>query len=221
MTRLGVFRLLCAVSALVVAVALVIQIALILSGGRDANSGAATSQVGIGVSFVRLLSFFTIDSNIVVMIVAAALAVSPMRSSPRWQVARLNALLAITITGIVFDVVLSKQVHLTGAALVATILFHYVSPWLTVLVWLVFGPRPGFTWRTMPGAFVLPVLWLVYTFVHGAITHWYPYPFLDVTKIGLGAAVLNAVLVLAIGVVLSVVFILLSKRMLAVLKASA
>lgn len=214
------FRVLCLLGGLVVAVALVIQIVLILTGGADANSGADTGRVSLLVRFVRLFSYFTIDSNIAVMIVSFMLAADPWRSSRMWQVARLNALLAITITGIVFDVVLSRSVHLTGGALVATILLHYVSPWFTVLIWLVFGPRPGFTWRTIGGAFVLPVLWLVYTFVHGGITGWYPYPFLDVTRVGLGPAVLASLLVLAIGLVLAVAFVLVAKRVPALVRAS-
>ncbi|RKR75946.1 Pr6Pr family membrane protein [Frondihabitans australicus] len=206
------FRILSLVGALVVAVALVIQITLLLTGGADANSGATTAVVGLPVRFVRLFSYFTIDSNIAVMIVGFLLAANPNRTSRLWQVARLNALLAITITGIVFDVVLSKSVHLTGGALVATILLHYISPWWTVAVWLLFGPRPGFGWATIPGAFVLPVLWLLYTFVHGGITGWYPYPFLDASKIGLGPAVVASLLVLVIGLVLAVVFVLVSTR---------
>ena len=104
----------------------------------------------------------------------------------------MNALLAITITGIVFAVVLAPQVHLTGWALVATIGFHYVSPWATGLGWLVFEPRAQFRWPTVAGAFIPPVGWLFYICIQGAFTHWYPYAFLDVTQIGLGIALINA-----------------------------
>jgi hypothetical protein len=34
--------------------------------------------------------------------------------------------------------------------------------------------------------FAWPLLWIVYTFAHGAATGWYPYPFLDAHTHGYG-----------------------------------
>jgi hypothetical protein len=50
---------------------------------------------------------------------------------------------------------------------------------------------------------IWPVLWIAYTFVHGAITGWYPYPFLDATDIGFGAALRNALAVLVAAAVVA------------------
>ncbi|MFE6649290.1 Pr6Pr family membrane protein [Nocardioides sp. NPDC057772] len=191
--------------AVVVLTALVIQFVNFFTGGADANSGASGAGVPLGVRIVRGYSFFTVDSNIVVMIVSIMLVANPTRSGRWWDTARLNALLAIAITGLVFALVLAPRLDLSGWALVTTILFHYVSPWAAILGWLVFGPRRRFTWATVSGAFVLPVAWLLYTFVHGAFADWYPYPFLDVTRIGLGRAVLNAVLVILVAVVIALI----------------
>lgn len=191
--------------AAVVLLALVIQLVLIISGGADANSGESGTAASLPVRLWRLFSFFTIESNIVVMIVCLLLVANPLRRGVWWDVARLNSLLAITITGIVFAVVLAPMLHLTGWALAATIGFHYISPWATVLGWLIFGPRPRFRWSTLAGAFILPVGWLIYIFIQGTFTQWYPYPFLDVAKLGLNPALLNAVLVIAVAVVLALV----------------
>lgn len=73
----------------------------------------------------------------------------------------------------------------------------------------------------MAGAFILPIAWLFYIFIQGAFTHWYPYPFLDVTKIGLGAALFNAVLVLVVAAVLAVIFKLIDAKIPSVLADSA
>ncbi|WP_374946723.1 Pr6Pr family membrane protein [Agreia sp.] len=200
------------VIAAVVLGSLVIQLVLIFTGGADANSGESGTTASVPVRLWRLFSFFTVESNIVVMIVSLFLVVNPLRRGTWWDAVRLNALLAITITGIVFAVVLAPQLHLTGWALVATIGFHYISPWATVLGWLIFGPRPRFRWSTVAAAFILPVAWLVYIFVQGAFTHWYPYPFLDVTEIGLGAALLNALIVLAVAGVFALVFRLIDAK---------
>lgn len=40
-----------------------------------------------------------------------------------------------------------------------------------------------------------PLAWIAYTFVRGAVVGWYPYPFLDVTTLGLAPALLNTAVV--------------------------
>jgi hypothetical protein len=197
--------------AVVVAIALVIQIVLIFTGGQDANSGA--NETGpIGTRLVRLFSFFTIQSNLFVLGTSIALFLSIRRDGRLWRVLRLDALLGIIITGLVYETILAPLVHLEGWALVATIGFHYISPWATLIGWLVFGPRPRMGWGVLVAAFIWPLLWLVYTFVHGAVTGWYPYPFLDVTTIGLADSIRNSAVVLAIGIVIAIILVLVDKH---------
>jgi hypothetical protein len=189
--------------ALAVAVGLAVQITLIFTGGTDANSGASGTAVPLATRLVRLFSFFTIQSNIVVCVVAALMAMDPRRDGRGWRVAQLDALLGIIITGVVYDIMLAPLLHLTGWAEVATILLHYVSPWLAVIAWVLFGPRRRLGIRTAAAAFIWPVVWLVYTFAHGAVTNWYPYPFLDAGHLGFAQALVNAVMVLVAAVVLA------------------
>ncbi|MFD7153995.1 Pr6Pr family membrane protein [Kribbella sp. NPDC059898] len=189
--------------AAVILASLVIQLVLIFAGGADANSGDTGAAVGLGTRLYRLFSFFTIQSNLIVLAAAIGLVLRPLRDGAFWRVVRLDSLLGIVITGLVFAIVLAPQVHLTGWALAATIGFHYVSPWTTLAAWLALGPRPRLTWRAVVLAFVWPLAWLVYIFTQGAFTHWYPYPFLDVTSLGLATALRNAAFVLVLGLLLA------------------
>jgi hypothetical protein len=61
-----------AIAAVIVA-SLVIQLVLILSGGADANTGETGESIGVGVRLWRLFSFFTIESNLIVLAAALAL----------------------------------------------------------------------------------------------------------------------------------------------------
>lgn len=210
-TRGTAARLWRAVIVAVIAASLVIQLVLIFSGGADANSGETGESVG--TRLWRLVSFFTIESNLIVLAALTILVLAPTYDGRFWRILHLDALLGIVITGLVFAIVLAPQVHLTGWALVATIGFHYISPWATLIGWLVFGPRPRMTWRTVALAFVWPVLWLVYIFVQGSFTDWYPYPFLDVTELGLGVAVRNASFVVVLGIALAAGFKALDGRL--------
>lgn len=105
-----------------------------------------------------------------------------------------------------------------GWALAATIGFHYIAPWATVLAWLILGPRPRMGWKAFGLAFIWPVLWIGYTFIHGAVTSWYPYPFLDVVKIGYPDSIRNSLMVLVIAVVLAVVYVVLDEKLPAVIR---
>lgn len=194
-----------------VAVALVIQLGLILTGGPDPNTGEAVASVGIGTRMIQTLSYFTIQSNILVLIVAISLVIDPDRDGRLWRVLRLDALLGITITGLVFDLVLIRYVDPTGWQLVATIGFHYIAPWATLLGWLLFGPRPRIDRRTVAWAFLWPMAWIAYTFARGALVGWYPYPFLDVVDIGYVASIRNTGFVLAVAIVLVAVFMVIDR----------
>lgn len=189
-----------------VTAALMIQLALILTGGPDPNTGETVASVGVATRMVQTLSFFTIQSNILVLIVAATLVANPQRDGCIWRVLRLDALLGITITGIVFDLVLIRYVHPSGWQLAATIGFHYIAPWATLLGWLLCGPRPRIDRNTVAWAFLWPIAWIVYTFAHGAFADWYPYPFLNVEELGLLTALRYTGFVVVLAIVLVSIF---------------
>lgn len=147
------------------------------------------------------------------MILAAliTLSVRPRRDGPLWRILRLDALLGIVITGLVFALVLSKVVHPVGLAAVANAGLHYVAPWAGLLGWLLFGPRARLDARTIALSFVWPVAWIVYTFIHGALSHWYPYPFLDAGQLGFSIALRNTMFVVVVAAIMIVVLKLLDR----------
>ncbi len=204
--------------AAVIAASIAIQVILLCIGGADANSGETGDAAGVGVRLVRLFMFFTIDSNIVVLVVCLLLLARPLRGGFWWEALRLNALVAITVTGVVYAALLAPPIQLEGWALATMVGLHVVSPIGFVAAWLCFGPRPRVRWATVPAAFVLPLAWIGMTFVRGAAVDWYPYPFLDVGSLGLGRALANAALILLAAVVLALVFRLLDAKLPSVLR---
>ena len=112
---------------------------------------------------------------------------------------RLASLFGSTVTGIVYSTVLAKVHEPHGWQEASTNnVFHYVVPIMMALGWLLFGPRPRIEVRTIALAMLWPVAWIVYILIYGAITKWYPYPFLDVTTHGYGRVIVNAVAVVAV-----------------------
>ncbi|NAZ87805.1 Pr6Pr family membrane protein [Kineococcus indalonis] len=189
--------------ALVVGAALLLQAVLLVRG----------AGTGTGTALVRFFSFFTIQSNVLVLAAAATLALRPDRDGPAWRVLRLDSLLGIGITGVVYATVLAPGAQHSGVDWWINATVHYVSPVATVLGWLMFGPRPRLDRRTLLLAFAWPVAWVAWTFAHGAVTGWYPYGFLDAGALGLAPALLATGAVLAAGVVLALVLRALDHRL--------
>lgn len=187
-----------------VGAALVAQLVLVLAGGTDVNTGDSASDVPVGTRLVRLFSYFTIQSNLLVLAASLTLLVAPARDGRVWRVLRLDSLLAIAVTGVVYNTLLARLVHVEGVALWTNAALHIVSPAATIGVWLLVGPRPRITWGTVAWAFVWPVAWIVCTFVRGAVTGWYPYPFLDAAATGYPRAIGATSLVIVLALVLAV-----------------
>lgn len=158
-----------------------------------------------GERMVRLLSYFTIWTNLLVAGVSAALAVRPRRDGGVFRALRLDTVLFVVVTFVTAHWVLAPYVRPDLAGRVADVLTHTVVPVATVAVWAWVGPRPRVRWRTCADALLLPAVWLVWTFAHGSASGWYPYPFLDAGRLGTARAVVGALGVVLVGTLLAVV----------------
>lgn len=198
MTVRGVARAWFAATAVVVAVALVMQLAVAASspGIVFPNPVARTANV---------LAFFTIQSNIIVGITTGLLAHRPDRDSWWFRTFRLDGLICILVTFAVYHTVLAGLADLTGWAKTADVLLHTVVPAMCVLGWAAFGPRGRLIGTVVLGSVLYPLAWLAVTLIRGAITDWYPYPFLEAPRLGYPKVVLNSLLIAAVFLALAAV----------------
>ena len=187
--------------AAVVLVGFVIQllVAIDVPGTPRAHAVGTLAGVPLAGRILRVLSFFTVQSNILSGLTCALLARTPNRDGGLWRPVRLASLFGITVTGIVYATVLAKihEPHGWRETLANTV-FHYIVPIMMLLGWLMFGPRPRIDARTVGLALLWPVAWITYTLVHGAISSWYPYPFVDVATHGYARVLLNGALVVVV-----------------------
>jgi len=168
-------------TAVVVVAALLLQLVLVIDGGRVLDDQRPPD---LGVRLGRLVSYFTIQSNLLVAIAAITLARDPSYDGRWWRAVRLAGLVGITVTGLVHFVLLRPLIDLSGWDWAADKLLHMVVPVLAVVGWLLFGPRPRVGLTEVRRAIAWPVAWLVWTLAVGTLTGWYPYPFLDVDAEG-------------------------------------
>ncbi|MGY1856558.1 Pr6Pr family membrane protein [Modestobacter sp. SYSU DS0290] len=171
------------------------------------------SDAGALARVVRFLSWFTIQSNLLVLVAALPLVRDPGHDGRIWRVVRLDALLGISVTGLVFAAVLAPTTHPQGLGWWTNAGTHYVVPVVAVVGWLVFGPRPRVTGTTIVAALGWPLAWIAYTLAHGALTGWYPYGFLDAQALGYGTALRNLGVVVALSVAFLLVVGVLDRRL--------
>ncbi|TAK70290.1 MAG: hypothetical protein EPO13_04935 [Actinomycetota bacterium] len=197
-------RVIFAVTGLISAVSLVVD-------------GVQTARLyGAGRPLQDYFSYFTVQSNIIVVVCCVVLVADPARDGRIWRVIRLDSLLCIAVTGLVYVTVLRGDSHPQGSFYWTNIGLHYVTPTLVVVGWLLVGPRPRISWLTIPWALIYPLLWLAYTLIRGAQLQWYPYPFIDVTAHGYGQVAVNCLAVTVLFVVLGLVLRLLDRALPAV-----
>ena len=159
------------------------------------------------------LCYFTIQSNIIVIAVCAALAWRPERWRRVAEVPRLVGLVCITVTGIVYYALLAGDEHFVGIAKVGDVLAHAVSPALFVGTWLVLGPRGALLRQHAIQMLVFPVSWIALTLVRGAIIHVYPYDFVDVAANGYAAVVITIAALTAAAAALAAGAVSLDRRL--------
>ena len=198
------------VTLVVVVVTLLLQLGLVIQGQSVLDE---TLVPPLGTRLWRLGSYFTIQSNVLVAVAAATLVRDPDRDSTVWRVVRLDAVLGITLTGLVHFSLLRPLLDLEGLNAVADTGLHLVVPALALVGWLAFGPRPRVTGSTVLWSLLWPVAWLGCTLVAGAITTWYPYPFLDVGVHGLGPVLLTCAAVTAVFLALAAAALLADTRL--------
>ena len=143
---------------------------------------------------INYFSYFTIITNILV-----ALAMTLPWLAPRSRAGRFFVLPAvrtaiaayIIVVAVVYHTMLSRLYHPQGWRLVCDIILHYMVPPLFVLDWALFVDKRDLSWRLTLPSFVLPVIYLLWTAVHGAVAGFYPYPFMNVNRIGYEQVVMN------------------------------
>ena len=143
---------------------------------------------------------------VVVGVVATLLFLNPGRDSKRLRVFRLDSLLMISVTGIVYNALIAPNYPPVGLNVYSSFLEHTLTPVLTILVFLLIGPRNWINLRTFGLALVLPIVYVVYTLARGAIINMYPYDFFDVVQYGYAAVLTFVGFIILAAVVLMALF---------------
>ena len=180
--------------------------------GMAVQLSAVTDQVGSAAEAVWvMLRFFTIITNLIAAVVFIGIAAG----QPFLRSQSLLGLMTLSIlfVGVVYVLLLRGLVELSGGAATANVILHYVVPGSAMLFWLLFAPKDALKWRDPVFWAIYPLAYFAYALVRGASDGKYPYPFMDIPKVGWASALTTVAIILAGYLLVGTVFVWLGRLM--------
>lgn len=128
-------------------------------------------------------SYFTIEScliAVVVLVVGGVMAFRGPRDTVLYTTIRMSALAYAVVTAGVYNLLLRYVPYEGFVGLTwPNEVMHVWIPLFILLDWLFSPGRPALPWTALRVVVIFPIAWLGYTLIRGAVTNYYPYPFLD------------------------------------------
>jgi len=164
----------------------------------------------------KFLSFFTILTNLLVVLSLTVCLLMPQSGLGKFftrPTVKSAIAFYIAIVGIVYNLVLRQLWNPEGFQFVADVILHTAIPIMYVVYWFIFVPKGELNWKNPISWLIYPLIYLPYTLIQGALTNQYPYPFLDVSRLGYINVLFNAVMLTAGFFVLGEIFVGIDKLM--------
>ena len=140
-----------------------------------------------------LLGYFTILTNILVVLVFVAVAIAGIERCPAYVLA--GTALSILLVGVIYYWLLHVLSEVSGVSRVANVLLHLVTPVAVPLYWIAVASKGKLRWPDPLLWAVYPLAYFGYALLRGEFTGKYPYPFIDVSQIGWQRTAINACLI--------------------------
>lgn len=159
---------------------------------------------------IRYFSFFTILTNLLVTVYSTTLIVWPAsllgRFFNRPTVGTATNVYIIAV-GLIYNVILRALWKPVGMQRVVDELLHTIIPFLFLLYWVLFLAKKELKWNAFFPWLIYPLVYCLYILGRGYLSGFYPYPFMDVTKLGYKQVLLNSMGVTIVFLGFSVLFI--------------
>nr|WP_223452521.1 MULTISPECIES: Pr6Pr family membrane protein [unclassified Pseudomonas] len=163
---------------------------------------------------VSFFSYFTVLSNTLVATVLTCALTSRESAARRWflQPGVSGAIaVSIAVVGLAYNILLRHLWHPEGWQWLADELLHDVMPLLFLAWWWLCVPKGTLRLRHIALWVIYPLLYFAYALLRGHLLAVYPYPFIDVDKLGYPQVFVNAGGLLAGFVVIALLVIALDR----------
>ncbi|MHA1279358.1 MAG: Pr6Pr family membrane protein [Candidatus Helarchaeota archaeon] len=132
-------------------------------------------------------STYTIQSNLMVLTWLTLAILFQKKYKEHWffsEGVRGAITLYISVTFIIFAILLAPLYHPTGIDAYQNIILHYFIPSAFIIDWIFTEIRRNYKWKYVVYWLAYPLFYLVFTIIRGVITDNYIYPFLDLNAFG-------------------------------------
>ena len=149
---------------------------------------------GLAGTTLAYFGFFTVTTNI---LVALAFSVPFLKSANKLRVfferqsVRAAIALYIFVVAVIYYGVLAADHNPEGISAILNIGLHFVLPVLYILDWLIFADKDAMSFKSAPLWTLYPIAYGLFNLVRGHLTGFYPYPFLDISIIGVSGVAMN------------------------------
>ena len=165
-------------------------------------------------TIIRYFSFFTILTNLLVAVCFTSLLIKKQKPSTFFS--KITTLTAITvyilIVGIVYNAILRFLWNPEGLQKVVDELLHTVIPVLCLIFWWKYVRSQKMKWNHAYVWLIYPLLYILYILIRGAVSGFYPYPFIDVTTLGYEKVLINSGLIAAAFLIISFILIAIGRK---------
>ncbi|MBK5356397.1 Pr6Pr family membrane protein [Pseudomonas sp. TH41] len=144
---------------------------------------------------VSFFSYFTVLTNTLVATVLTCEWTSRESSARRWfLLPSVSSAIAVSIAvvGLAYNVLLRHLWHPEGWQWIADELMHDVMPLLFLAYWWLCVPKGTLRLRLIMLWVIFPIVYFAYSLLRGHLLAVYPYPFIDVEKLGYPQVFVNA-----------------------------
>lgn len=160
----------------------------------------------------RYFSYFTIDTNLLVAL-SCSFTLLFKNSKPGNFFSKQSTQAAITvyilIVGIVYNTILRFIWSPQGLQMIVDEILHVVTPVLFLVYWFLFVSKDKLEWKYAFSWMIYPLIYGSFVLIRGYLsaTQFYPYPFIDISKLGINKGIINTIGFTVIFFVASILFI--------------
>jgi hypothetical protein len=161
-----------------------------------------------------LFSTYTIQSNLLILIWLSIAIFLQEKYKTCWffsGAVRGAITLYITVTFIIFALLLAPLYHPTGIEAYTNLSLHYIIPIAFLVDWVLTEMYHVYQWKYTLFWLSYPIFYLILTLILGSITGTYIYPFLDLNAMGTEFFVIVCIILTAFFILLGSLLVFLNK----------
>jgi hypothetical protein len=154
--------------------------------------------------------YFTVWANILIALALTAPLLNPDRKLANFfKRPAVRAALAsyILMVSVVYHMLIVPYWNPQGFTWVTATGLNTVMPILYIIDWLFFAEKRPIFYKHLPYWLIFPAVYGVTSIIRGLLTNVYPYPFLNVTELGIGNVLFNMFGLVAVFAVVGPIFI--------------